>query len=225
MSARNTRAFTEIENLYIPLKDGRKLSARVWMPDGANEDPVPAILEYLPYRKRDGTAIERETTYFGEFGQVCATPPESRQLIICSPLDCGTASGEIFTLKPDADMQSDQRTDDAGSLTFDTNPLNEPVEVLGRPIVRLRVAIDKPLGNLAVRLVDVHPDGTGFRVSWGVINLAHRYGNANPEVMIPGKFIDIEVGLDDIKARVRALENEELVNERVWDKSIPRDFM
>ena len=78
-------------------------------------------------------------------------------------------------------MQSDRRVDDAGSLTFDTDKLTEPVEVLGRPLLRLRVAIDKPLGNLAVQLVDVHPDGTGLRVSWGVINLAHRNGNAKPE--------------------------------------------
>jgi putative CocE/NonD family hydrolase len=31
------------------------LAARIWLPDDAERDPVPAILEYLPYRKRDGT--------------------------------------------------------------------------------------------------------------------------------------------------------------------------
>jgi predicted acyl esterase len=31
------------------------LAARIWLPDDAVENPVPAILEYLPYRKRDGT--------------------------------------------------------------------------------------------------------------------------------------------------------------------------
>ncbi len=58
-----SRAFTEIENLYITLEDGRKLSAWVWMPDGVNQNPVPAILEYLPYRKRDGTEPRDESTY------------------------------------------------------------------------------------------------------------------------------------------------------------------
>lgn len=48
---------TEIENLWIPLSDGARLSARLWMPDGAESRPVPALLEYLPYRKDDGTAI------------------------------------------------------------------------------------------------------------------------------------------------------------------------
>src|SRR5206468_2781177 len=36
-------------------KDGTMLAARVWLPDDPEQPPVPAILEYLPYRKRDGT--------------------------------------------------------------------------------------------------------------------------------------------------------------------------
>jgi putative CocE/NonD family hydrolase len=45
----------EIEHTLIPLRDGTRLAARIWLPDNAESDPVPAILEYLPYRKRDGT--------------------------------------------------------------------------------------------------------------------------------------------------------------------------
>ena len=47
----------EIENSWIPLSDGTRLAARVWRPDDAEQAPVPAILEYLPYRKRDITAV------------------------------------------------------------------------------------------------------------------------------------------------------------------------
>ena len=50
------RAIREIENLWIPLADGTRLAARIWLPEDAESDPVPAILEYLPYRKRDGTS-------------------------------------------------------------------------------------------------------------------------------------------------------------------------
>jgi predicted acyl esterase len=45
----------EIENFWIPLSDGTKLAARMWIPVDAEKNPVPALLEYLPYRKRDGT--------------------------------------------------------------------------------------------------------------------------------------------------------------------------
>ncbi|HEY3311762.1 MAG TPA: CocE/NonD family hydrolase [Anaerolineales bacterium] len=46
-----------IENTWITLADGTRLGARIWMPATAARQPVPAILEYLPYRKDDGTAI------------------------------------------------------------------------------------------------------------------------------------------------------------------------
>lgn len=49
------RAVREIEHTTIPLKDGTRLAARIWLPEDAEADPVPAVLEYLPYRKRDGT--------------------------------------------------------------------------------------------------------------------------------------------------------------------------
>jgi putative CocE/NonD family hydrolase len=46
-------AIREIENIWIPLPDGRRLAARIWLPTNAESSPVPAVLEYLPYRKRD----------------------------------------------------------------------------------------------------------------------------------------------------------------------------
>ncbi|MEX2648535.1 MAG: CocE/NonD family hydrolase [Alphaproteobacteria bacterium] len=57
------RAVREIENLWIPLADGTRLAARVWLPEDAEQSPVPAILEYLPYRKRDGTRQRDDLTY------------------------------------------------------------------------------------------------------------------------------------------------------------------
>src|SRR5262245_36532569 len=50
----------EIENLWVPMPDGMKLAARIWLPADAERNPVPAILEYLPYRKRDGTVRRDE---------------------------------------------------------------------------------------------------------------------------------------------------------------------
>ena len=59
-----------IRHAVIPLSDGVKLSAQIWLPEDAEKDPVPAILEYLPYRKRDGTS-ERDALnhpYFAGHG-------------------------------------------------------------------------------------------------------------------------------------------------------------
>lgn len=60
----------EIENTWIPMPDGTLLAARIWLPEDAEDHPVPAILEYLPYRKRDGTVERDHLThpYFAGFG-------------------------------------------------------------------------------------------------------------------------------------------------------------
>ena len=135
--------------------------------------------------------------YPSKNSELDGVPPANDAVTLCSPLDCGTAAGEFFPLKPDVELSLDQAADDAGSAVFDSPPLKHSVEILGRPIMRLRVTIDQPLGNLAIRLVDVHPDGACFRVSWGVINLAHRHGNETPEPVTPGVPIDVVVRLDE----------------------------
>jgi predicted acyl esterase len=60
----------EIEFERILLSDGVNLSCRYWLPEGADENPVPAILEYIPYCTRDGTAARDEAMhpYFAGHG-------------------------------------------------------------------------------------------------------------------------------------------------------------
>ncbi len=63
---------SEDPHVLIPLSDGRKLSARIWRPESAG--PAPVILEYLPYRKRDGTAARDALNHpwFAGHGYVAA---------------------------------------------------------------------------------------------------------------------------------------------------------
>jgi len=51
------RPVREIENAWFHLSDGTRLAVRIWLPEDAEAEPVPAILEYLPYRKTDGTVV------------------------------------------------------------------------------------------------------------------------------------------------------------------------
>ncbi|MGO3740595.1 MAG: CocE/NonD family hydrolase [Marinomonas foliarum] len=51
-----------IHHAMLPLPDGTKLAYRAWLPSDADDKPVPAILEFLPYRKNDGTIVRDEIT-------------------------------------------------------------------------------------------------------------------------------------------------------------------
>jgi len=59
-----------LDPIFIELSDGVRLAARIWLPIDASDKPVPAILEYLPYRRQDGTADRDATThpYFAGHG-------------------------------------------------------------------------------------------------------------------------------------------------------------
>lgn len=63
----------KIQQVSIPMKDGVRLAATLYMPDRAETGgKFPALLEYLPYRKDDDTAAEDYTkhTYFAHRGYV-----------------------------------------------------------------------------------------------------------------------------------------------------------
>jgi putative CocE/NonD family hydrolase len=64
------RRSRRIDHTWIPLSDGTRLGARIWLPEDAEQDPVPAILEYLPYRKGDAFARRdsHHHPYFAGFG-------------------------------------------------------------------------------------------------------------------------------------------------------------
>ena len=57
------RPIREVEHAWIPLADGTRLACRYWLPIDAGERPVPAILEYIPYCKRDGTSARDEAMH------------------------------------------------------------------------------------------------------------------------------------------------------------------
>ncbi|OOC09600.1 MULTISPECIES: CocE/NonD family hydrolase [Thioalkalivibrio] len=57
-----------IENTWITLSDGCRLAARIWLPEDAGDNPVPAILEYIPYRKNDHKAL-RDAEVHGFFAR------------------------------------------------------------------------------------------------------------------------------------------------------------
>ena len=65
-----------IEHVWIPMSDGVRLSAKLWLPVDAVEQPVPAILEIIPYRKRDATAQRDHSNHawLSARGYACIRP-------------------------------------------------------------------------------------------------------------------------------------------------------
>ncbi len=66
----------EIETVWVTMTDGIRLAVRIFLPEGADTRPVPAIMQYIPYRRRDGTRIrdERMFRFLASYGYACIRP-------------------------------------------------------------------------------------------------------------------------------------------------------
>ena len=105
----------------------------------------------------------------------------------------GLTKREWFPWNLNIDLPPDQTPDDKRSLTFDSAPLTEDLEMLGRPMASIRVASTEPVAKLVVRINEVTPEGVSWSVSYGVLNLTHRDGHERPAALEPGRHYDVEV--------------------------------
>ena len=115
-----------------------------------------------------------------------------------SPQTLGLTGGEWCPYGFAAEMPTDQRAEDGQSITFDSPPLDAPLEILGAPLIELELAVDRPSAILAVRLNDVAPDGASAQVTYGLLNLTHRHGHEAIEPLEPGERYRISLNLNHI---------------------------
>ena len=110
----------------------------------------------------------------------------------------GLAAGDWCSFGGEDDLPGDQRHDDAQSLCFDSPPLAERLEIWGNPVVELSVSVDQAAAFLAVRLNDVGADGAATRVTYGLLNLAHRDGHDRPAPVPVGERLRVRVPLKHV---------------------------
>lgn len=145
--------------------------------------PSPHTVDHRYTLTRHGLAAQRDDA-------------AAEQLSVCSPLSAGLSAGKWASYAATPDLPTDQRDGDGGALVFDTEPLAEPVEVLGLPRLDLEIAADKPVAMVAARLSDVAPNGEATRVTYGLLNLTHRDGSADPQPLTPGQRYRVRVKLN-----------------------------
>ena len=122
--------------------------------------------------------------------------------IVCSPQDCGLDGGEYCAIWLGPEMPGDQRRDDSYSQCYDSETLTDRLDIIGAPVIRLKIKSDAKSGQVIVRLNHIHPDGASTRITYGCLNLSHRNGYEKTSDIVPNELMDIEVILDQIAYRV-----------------------
>lgn len=135
--------------------------------------PLPRT-RYTPYYLHSSG---RANTLNGD-GILSLEPPgeEASDRFVYDPQNPVPSAGGAM-LGPNAGIQPqnavEQRED---VLVYTTPPLAEAIEVTGPVQLRLQVSTTAPHTDFTAKLVDVHPDGTGYNVSEGI--LRRGYDNA-----------------------------------------------
>ena len=178
---------------------------RVWMEDWV--DPAPLIAHH-PGRWVAETQWPSprlaERRWWLNAATIDAQPaPETRREhrgLQLTGMDAGAWCAEGAP----GDWPPDQRAEDGRSLTWDSPPLAEDLEILGRPEIVLTLASDKADALVCARLCDVAPSGCSKLVTRQVLNLTHRESDEHPSSLEPGHRYVIAVRLDAIAHTFRA---------------------
>ena len=173
---------------------------RVWMQDSVRPEPQYQIRpgRWIAEPSWPSPRIESLTLTLNPGGSLVQSGGTERRLKILSPPMTGLASGSWCAFGRGDEMPTDQRVDDSWSLVFDSEPLREPLEILGTPRLRLVFDSDRAVAQAIVRLNDVFPDGTSALVSYGVLNLCHRNSHEFPAPLVPGERSEATIKLNDL---------------------------
>jgi predicted acyl esterase len=165
--------------LVIYLRAGHAPDAALTTTPGrwlAGDWPIPGTTRKKLFPAADGRLRERPGTTGGD-------------ALFYVP-SYGISTG-LWWGEPTGDM----RPDDAGSLVYDSDILQEKFEIVGLPRVRLRVKASASLAHWVARLEDVLPDGRIALVTGGLLNGSQRRSRLQPESLVSGESYDLEFEL------------------------------
>lgn len=196
---------------------------RVWLQESVEPGPY--------YAYRPGRWVTEPTwpspnielrSYWLNPGALAAAPAVETELRYLGSQFAGIDSGVWCPYGDPVDLPPDQRAEDGLALSFDSAPLEEPVEILGFPEVTLTVAADRPNALVVARLCDVSPTGASLLVSRGFLNLTHRESHEQPSPVEPGQRYTVTISLDVAAHRLPAGHRWRLaVSPTYWPQAWP----
>lgn len=170
---------------------------RVWMPESVKPQPceVDWIGRWVAEESWPPPQNKPQAWLLAD-GSLAKTPDSPGKVSLLGVQTNGTTAGVWCPYGNKFGMPIDQRVDDALALRFTSAPLDSPMEILGFPVVKLKLSVDQPNALLAVRLCDIDPDGASRLVSWGLLNLTHRDGHIEPQPLKPQEIYQISLQLN-----------------------------
>ena len=177
---------------------------RIYLPDAtaSQVSPRPIPGRWIAEASWPAPNVADRTLHLAA-GGLHDTPEPAETLRVAGDRIVGLGAVEWVPFAP-TELPGEQSADDARSAVFDTFPLAAATEVLGVPVLRARVAADRTVAHLAVRICEVTAAGQSWLVSYGLLNLTHREGHQHPVPLVPGRACDVVIPLNFTAHRFQA---------------------
>lgn len=181
---------------------------RVWMQESIKPNPAPKIRpgRWVAEETVPSKNIQLTAMFFHQDKKLAFEPSEIQgQCIIqdVSPQSVGLNAGAWCGYGMSPEKPDNQREDDGGSICFDSEPLEESVEILGRTQVHLDLMVDQPEAFIAVRLNEVSPDGSSLLLAYGILNLKFINGFEKEEPITPNKRMSVTLELKNTASQIK----------------------
>lgn len=141
----------------------------------------------------------RKTHYYlSEAGGLKAEPPNTERAKLSydfDPADPCPSHGGTNQLIGSGPLDQRVISTRKDVLTFETEPLREPVEIAGAIRVKLYVSSDAPDTDFTAKLIDVYPEGREFAMADGIQRVKFRNGFEKPDPLPVGEIGELEIDL------------------------------
>jgi putative CocE/NonD family hydrolase len=140
--------------------------------------------------------VTHETPFYLSSGPGGAAASRNDGLLL--PKEAGKGVPDEIAHDPAAPNRTphstaDQRSFEAGCLTYTTEPLEDDLRVIGTPRLVLYASSDAADVDWCVRLCDVLPDGRSRLLNFGALKGSHLYSHEQPAALEPGRVYEFPV--------------------------------
>lgn len=154
--------------------------------------PKDAPGEWVCEKSWPPQSVVQRTFHLNPEG-LAEAPGAELRLAHRTDLTIGFATRSWYPTAVPDELWLEQSGDDERSMTFDTEPLRETIDILGTPELHLRIRADKPVAKVVGRLCHVDESGLSHLVSHFVLNLTHRDGSDRMRPIEPGEDMDVVI--------------------------------
>jgi hypothetical protein len=156
------------------------------------------------WRMAAGLPAAIDHTLYLDHGRLSSEAPDSQSEQSVPYLPAASRNGGMWDAGIPFNLPGEQTEDSAHAVNACTGPLQSDLAIMGNVFFDVYVSSTAEIMPLALRLVEIDPQGTQVLVAKGILNMTRRDGMKTPKAMVPGQITRIRFHMEATGWRFQA---------------------